>query len=350
MKKKLENYKNKSIVACESLTILEVNTDEKTGVKKAVIQIITEGATKDKQRFYTKPALEAGAAKFEGAKMYLNHISASERFDRPERSVNDYVATIKNPRFMDGTPSRIIADAYIHGSPTYSVEDIYSWLKNVKEAGASADLSIHAFLTGNQGEFNSMPIVVIEGIDEVVSVDFVTTANAGGEVATVESNKTDGEKGGGEEMDITKLTLEELKAGRPDLIEAVSKEATAKVQTSSETESVKAENETLKKKISDRELEDKKESLHKDAESVIKEAKLPETTEARVREKVSAITITATTESIKDEVAKIVKAEKDYLESLSKTKVFGNDNDEKKPGEKSVDEMLESITTKKNKK
>lgn len=322
------------------LEVLEVNASD-TGVKKAVIKIISEGLTKDRQRFYTKEALSTGASMFTDAKMYLNHISAYERADRPERSVNDYVATIKNAQFVEGSPSYITGEAMIHGSPTYSVDDVYSWLKNIKEAGGQADLSIHAYLFGEQGEFDARPVLMISGIESVASVDFVTTANAGGKVETVESTSQSPEKGGNE-MDIKTLTLDELKSARPDLCEAISAESKKAADTAV------AEKEALKKELSDMKVAQKKESCLKEADAVLKDAKLPEATESRVREKISAIAITETTESIKADVEAIVKVEKDYLESLSKTKVFGNEHTESadKKDDKSVAELLESITSK----
>lgn len=331
------------------LEVLEVSTSD-TGVKKALIKIISEGQTVDKQRIYLKDTLNAGAEKFADAKMYLNHISTSERYDRPERSVNDYVATIKNPVFVDmgNGVSYVQGEAMIHGSPTYSVDDIYTWLKNIKEAGAAADLSIHAYLGAEQGEFNGFPVLVITAIESVISVDFVTTANAGGEVETVESLKTkENSEKGGRDMKIEELTLEELTKARPDLCEAIKKDAVANAQTTSETESLKSENSNLKKSLSDMKVAQKKESCMKEADAVIKESKLPESTEKRVREKIEAITITETTESIKAAVEAIVNAEKEYLESLSKTKVFGNETPAEQKGEKSVDEYLESIANKK---
>lgn len=351
-KKKSTAVKESFIV--EGLEVLEISESE-TGVKKATIKIITEGLTKDRQRFYTKDALLNGVPLFENAKMYLNHISASERMDRPERSVQDYVATIKNASLVEsGGRSFIKGDAFIHGSPSYTVEQIHTWLKNAKEAGATSDLSIHAFLFGEQGEFEGRPTTIITGIDQVLSVDFVTTANAGGEIESVESFSQ--HKEGGAEMDITKLTLDELKTARPDLVVAISseskKESDAKIaETQKIADAAKSEAESLKKELSDKKLAEKKESLMRENDALIKDAKLPEATEKRVREKVAALAIDDKTESLKTDVESIIKSEKEYLESLSKTKVFANDDDETADkSTESVESLLKKIGKKNDKK
>jgi len=352
--------KRQELVVTERFELLGVE-ESALGIKKASIKIISEGLTKDKQRFYSKAALKAGAGKFIGAKMYLNHMSASEKFERPERSVEDYIATIDDAEFIPADKEAVAyikGRAVIHGSPAHESEKIHSWLKNLSKAKVGADLSIHAFLLGEQGEYEGRPTMIISDFDEVLSVDFVTTGNAGGKVESVESLKKS-EKEGGDEMKFEELTAETLKEKRPDIVAAIQESAKgAEEMKDKDTriQELESEKAKLEKELSEKKLAEKKESLIKSVESVIKEAKLPESTEARVREKVAKIAIDEKTESIADEVGKIIKEEKDYLESLSKAKVFANGDPDPKPEggeegdkEESVESLLKGIAESKKK-
>ena len=132
--------------------------------------------------YYSTEALDQGATVLaKGTKIYLDHPSASEDRDRPERSLRDLVGKIDGPvtREADGI---------------YAVMEVLPhWAEVVSSlaSGGGLDMSIRAMAEFHPGEAEGRHGVIIDRFTEFLSVDLVTEAGAGGRVLElIESART----------------------------------------------------------------------------------------------------------------------------------------------------------------
>ena len=132
--------------------------------------------------YYSTEALDQGATVLTKAtKIYLDHPSASEDRDRPERSLRDLVGRIDGPvtREADGI---------------YAVMEVLPhWAEVVSSlaSGGDLDMSIRAMAEFHPGEAEGRHGPIIDRFTEFLSVDLVTEAGAGGRVLElIESART----------------------------------------------------------------------------------------------------------------------------------------------------------------
>ncbi|ACZ29576.1 hypothetical protein Xcel_0537 [Xylanimonas cellulosilytica DSM 15894] len=165
----------------ESTSLVEASKPhaaETTGPGRFKVRIISAGV--GSSGVYPAEALKAAAeAKVfpAGTQMFLDHPSASEAWDRPERSVRDIAA-------------RLSSDAvYVNedgGALDAEIEVFTPWRTTIAEMADTIGLSIRALAEVNENDEQGRPIVA--RIVEAQSVDFVTKAGRGGKIlALVES-------------------------------------------------------------------------------------------------------------------------------------------------------------------
>lgn len=349
-----KNDSNKEVNSLKNLYrdsmsyLIDEVTESKDGVKKVKIRIVTEGITVMKDKDYTKGALENAVENgvFNNAPMFLNHTTISEEVNRPERDINDKVAEIKTTEFKERNDvGYIIGNAVIHGSPTYDAKSLFEWFKNMKESKTPIEISQHSYLEGHEGEKGGYPLLVVEDIVAVKSVDFVTKANAGGFLETLESQKTQKEEG-----DEKIMNLKELKEKHPELVlelKAEGKEAERIKELEADGKKKDEKIEKMEKEAKEKELADKKESLVKEAEKLIDaEKKLPDTAKNKLKEEIDKDSITEETESLKEVTEKRIAKEIEYLKGLGKkgVEVFANEeNSETEEAEEDMDVTLDKI-------
>ncbi len=145
--------------------------------------------------YYGREMLERDAAKFPvGTQMFLDHATKAERSARPEGSVARLAATlVTDGRFMEHAPAGykakndgpgIYADALVVDSHRKLIEDLAPHI----------GLSINGSATNiKYGEAEGKRGPIIEGIDKVQSVDFVTRAGRGGEILQIMESYQDTE-------------------------------------------------------------------------------------------------------------------------------------------------------------
>lgn len=128
------------------------------------------------------------------------------------------------------------------------------------------------------------------------------------------------------------LTPEFVKEHRPDLAEAL---AGAPAE---ELKAIKTQTEADK-------LARHKESLIADASKLVAESKLPEQSQKRITTALSGIEVKVDTtkEAYAIEAGKVIAAEKEYVESLTKTAASGNGSGSE--AEESFDKLLDAVTT-----
>jgi hypothetical protein len=119
-----------------------------------------------------------------GTKVFMNHPSATETSDRPERDVHQLAG-------------KLVSDAVFKENGLYADIQFYShYAPIISEMAEDVGLSIHALGNAVEGEAEGRQGPIIESLveDPLTSVDVVTVAGAGGKfVALLESYKRLGE-------------------------------------------------------------------------------------------------------------------------------------------------------------
>lgn len=124
--------------------------------------------------YYSKDLLETSAKAFEGVHMYWDHPTSSEAYERPERSLRDLAAVLNNVSYQEDGQD---------GPGIYGVADVFEhYVQPLKEMAEYIGVSIRATGIGRPGEVDGREGTVVEGIDQILSVDFVTKPGAGGKV------------------------------------------------------------------------------------------------------------------------------------------------------------------------
>ena len=166
---------------------------------------------------------EYGPAVFAaGTKVFMNHPSASEDNDRPERDVHQLAG-------------KLVSDAVFMEDGLFADVQFYShYAPIIKEMAGDVGLSIHALGEATLGEAEGREGPIIESLvaDPLTSVDVVTVAGAGGKfISLLESYKSQDTPTNlveesameGNRMSITKEELEAAVADLKDaFVEAIS--------------------------------------------------------------------------------------------------------------------------------
>ena len=228
------------------------------GDGKYRIRIIMPG--QGSSGIYTAENLAESAALFKaGTEMFIDHPTETEGWERPERSIRDYAGVF-------------LEDATVgEDGALYTVCKVFSGVNElIKDKWEHIGVSINAWCADPISENGVVPPIA-----GVRSVDFVTTAGAGGAILDLlESNRNDNYvKEAGMDKEI-ESKFDELKAS---LIEAFSSKIEAAVAT-----------------IQEAKAEEPSEEASVDVDSVLEagrkiaESGLPEAAIVRVHEAVKA--------------------------------------------------------------
>lgn len=179
------------------------------------------------RHLYPATMLEANAEKFSGWKMYLNHLSEAARraLGGLPRDVRD-VGGIVDTAFWDSSvpPSGRFGQGAVVGR----VKPIKLIRELIDIDARLVECSINATATGvKPGRVGDQRVWVVEGIthDPPGSVDWVTEAGAGGQVATLMESVYGADDPVSEWLDSLSYDelVEHLHDSRPDLAEAVAR-------------------------------------------------------------------------------------------------------------------------------
>lgn len=110
-----------------------------------------------------------------GLHAYIDHPGESERIDRPERSVRDLVAVLKDDAVWDG--EQLVGEVQVFGP--------YREMFRDKDFVEAIGVSLRAYADTTVGEAEGRKGVIITELVEAQSVDFVTHAGRGGKVLSV---------------------------------------------------------------------------------------------------------------------------------------------------------------------
>ena len=289
--------------------------------------------------YYPSETLSRDYAVFEGVKMYADHQTEQEEKQRPEGSIRQWVASLKNVRFEEGVG--IVGDAVI----------IEPWLQQKlatlrdQKLLSEMGISIRAAGAGTKGKIDGKDTNIVERITRVRSVDFVTEAGAGGGVLLYETEK---------EFDIDIVTIEALKERRPDLVKVIEndiREKTLKeVKRMSELEdkvkelegdkvTLTTERDEARTKLCEAEKAQRKAEAKSKIDEAISKSELPEVSKQKL------------TEGFKDSesadgITEAIKKETDYVNALkeaSKPKNLGPTNPDPMKSKKELKEAFMRI-------
>lgn len=107
-----------------------------------------------------------------GTHMYLDHPTAQEAADRPERSVRDLAAVLTTDAVADPVTGGLVAEARVFAP----------FQPAIAEMADAIGVSIRATGSGSIGEAEGRRGLIIDRLDEGLSVDFVTAAGRGGRI------------------------------------------------------------------------------------------------------------------------------------------------------------------------
>ena len=277
---------------------------------RAKVIVIKPGFNASEDRYYPAEMLKRDYGIFEGQKMYADHPTDEEDKARPERSIRDWVATLKEVQCDD------------NGVVTGIAEIVEPWLMQKlaslrdKQMLSEMGISINAVGSATKGTIDGKETLVIEKLVAARSVDFVTEPGAGGVVTFYES-------GGYHDIDLIELST--LKEKRPDLIKAI--EANIRAEITKEVKKAMENEEKIKELEGQIEtltterdgLKEAAEKAEKDkakaeAQATIKEAvdkaELPNAAKERLVERFKDA------ESA-DGIAEAIQSEVDYIAKLS---------------------------------
>lgn len=277
--------------------LTEVRESDAGKPGRYTVRIIVPG--QGSSGIYVAENLAASVGLFKaGTPMYMDHPTASEDYERPERSVRDLAG-------------KLVEDAAVgDDGALYAVCEVYpSYNEIIREKFSDIGVSINAWC-----ESALAPDGIVPPFAGVTSIDFVTRAGAGGallEVLECAERRT------------ATIPEEETMADTAAIAEAIA-EAIAPLAASVkelreafDAAALKKGEEKDAKKKDDEEKEDedkkKRESMDAAMEAAAKiaESDLPEAARARVRESVLAGV----------EVEKAIEAEREYIKSVGSARV-----------------------------
>ena len=239
------------------------------------IEIIAYGLTADAKRYYPEAALQTAVAEglFDDAKMCINHEPVKAQATRGHRDLTGWGATVKAGS-VKWNGRAVTAVAHAHTPEAQAILDDPIAKKAV---GLSADLGIAYY----PGRIDGNTVEVVDRLTDCYSVDLVPAGNAHGRVLEAASQT---ERMIDVEMD--KLTGDELAKVRPDLVEAIE----ARIQEAAKAQAAKDSEAAVAEYKRTQEAEAAKEQA--DADAAAKAAADPDGSalDARVQEAVDAKT------------------------------------------------------------
>jgi len=282
------------------------------GIAKVVIIKPGFGNPVD-NNYYPKETLARDFGLFEGVKMYADHQTQEEEKKRPEGSIRQWVASLKNVRFEEGVG--IVGDAII----------IEPWLQaklatlRDKSLLSEMGISIRAAGIGTKGKAEGKDANIVERITRVRSADFVTEAGAGGMVQMYEA--------GNPENDIDIISLDILRERRPDLVKTIETEVKAVImrevkktvelqetvdKLTGDIATLTKERDDLKVKITEAEKAQRIAEAKSQIDEAISKSELPEAAKVRIAERFKGA-------EKAEGIVEAIKAETDYIAALKES-------------------------------
>jgi len=146
------------------------------------VTVIQPGFNKSGARFYPAEVLKRDAKIFEGAKMFTDHATDRQDAERPEGSVNNWVASL--------TKVWAEADGVLRGTVSVIDPTFKAKLDLLAKQNLLSTMGVSIRATGEAttvSEASGKKYARVDRLVQARSVDFVTFAGAGGKVEMMES-------------------------------------------------------------------------------------------------------------------------------------------------------------------
>ncbi len=143
------------------------------------VDIIWSGWNKSGKRYYPSEVLERDVPLVypAGTQMYIDHPSVTEADDRPERSLQTLAAV-----FLDDPKPHREGDRVVMRT---QARVFAPWQPLIRETWQHIGVSINGSGTGEYGSRDGQEGLIIDGLTEGQSVDFVTRPGAGGRITAL---------------------------------------------------------------------------------------------------------------------------------------------------------------------
>lgn len=306
------------------------------------IKIIEEGFNVNKNRYYTKEAIQNDIKKFEGVKMFINHEDDKDTAKRGARDLRDWVATVKTTEAGQDENGKYAG----YGNVIVHKQSFRDFLKEAKESGVLSEVgaSINAFCRGVRRKMDNVYTNVIEGFPRPLSVDFVSAAGAGGKVINYRESINEGD----EDMDWEKVTAEEVKESAPKLFAELEKSIKESAQADFDK---KLKEELAKAKESEDKTEDKPDTdeskfnvreARLDRKELVSSILLANSLPASAKERVKESLLNQEVilkgdkldiEKTKESITKVIESEEAYIKAFQEASVTGNGSSDKEDSE-----------------
>ena len=302
------------------------------------VRIIAEGW--GSSGFYSKKILTKSAGLYKsGTKMFINHASRAELKERPERDLNQLAAYFTEDQAT-------WQDNGIYGPGLYqTAKALPNYADFIKEAAPVIGVSHFVLGKTRIGEAGGKTGPIVESIDAVLSVDFVTQPGAKGSIGAIyESWVNTGVNSDDETHELqisetqgnTKMAeIKESSQISPEIVTESRGDWPARIESLREaekaTQTLMRENDTLKAQITekDTEINSLKESLAREQEKnilgeaatyaaeLVEKLEIPEIAKDRIK---TALINQATMKEgklDKDALKAIAESEIEYAKSLT---------------------------------
>ncbi|MFC8732173.1 hypothetical protein ACFT5B_06925 [Luteimicrobium sp. NPDC057192] len=164
-----------TVTLTESRPLTEAATPA-DGPARLLVKIISPGW--GSSGYYSTEALQAAAGPEifpAGTQMFLDHPTATEQWERPERTVKDLAAVTTEDARWDPSIGALVAEARVFAP----------WRQPIADMADAIGVSIRAAAEVEQGEAEGRRGTIITALTEGYSIDFVTKAGRGGAILAV---------------------------------------------------------------------------------------------------------------------------------------------------------------------
>ena len=157
----------------KNITILgSLLSESDANTRKYPVKVIQPGW--GSSGYYSESVLVSSANLFEGAQMFWNHPKSSDNYERPERDLRDLAGVLTNVHYEESNAN---------GAGIYGDAIVFEpFRETLKEIAPYIGVSIRAGGKVHEGDAEGRSGLIVEEINLVQSVDFVTRAGAGGKV------------------------------------------------------------------------------------------------------------------------------------------------------------------------
>lgn len=317
----------------------ELGVKESDSKKREVVCVLIEaGMNHSKRRYYPKETLKKAVESFAGKKMFLDHQTAEEERQQPERSLEDWVATVKEAWYEDG---KIMGRVHVHD------DWLWSKLEADKVFREHIAISINGSGKSYFREIEGKSVQVVEVLTDVKSVDWVTEPGARGRVDYVLQEKQHRE----DQKVMKTVTLKEMKAERPDLVSEIENDTRARMKGENEAAIKEAVDKAVKEAVAPyvkKEAEQASLRVREKAKSLVEKSNLPKKLIPAFVEKFLKNNGDATEENVEAKVAEAVASEIKYLNEAGvgiKVGVEGRDPEQVKESDrpKASDGFMQTV-------